>query len=85
MGQKIVTRCFLKMWWMEKSTVQLQTVFAILKTRADALLQALGVMGLGVVEVEVRGRKRLDVIVSKGVWNCGEEWVNKTFRVPSTE
>ena len=35
-------------------------------------------------EVEVRGRKQLDV-VSKGVWNCGEEWVNKTFRVPSTE
>ena len=32
-------------------------------------------------EVEVRGRKRLDVVVSKRVWNCGEEWVNKTFRV----
>ena len=50
----------------------------------------LGVMGLGVIlrltgEVEVRGRKRLDVLVSKGVWNCGEEWVNKTFRVPPTE
>ena len=36
-------------------------------------------------EVEVRGKKRLDVVVSKGVWNCGEEWVNKTLRVPSTE
>ena len=36
-------------------------------------------------EVEVRCRKRLDVVVSEGVWNCGEEWVNKTFRVPSTE
>ena len=36
-------------------------------------------------EVEVRGRRRLDVVVSKGVWNCGEEWVNKTFRVPPTE
>ena len=36
-------------------------------------------------EVEVRGRKRLDVVVSKTVWNSGEEWVNKTFRVPSTE
>ena len=33
-------------------------------------------------EVEV---KRLDVVVSKRVWNCGEEWVNKTFRVPCTE
>ena len=37
-------------------------------------------------EVEVRGRKRLPgVVVSKGVWNCGEKWVNKTFRVPSTK
>ena len=36
-------------------------------------------------EVEVIGRKRLDVVVSKGVWDCAEEWVTKPFRVPSTE
>ena len=36
-------------------------------------------------EDEVRGRKRLNVVASKGVWNCGEEWANKTFRVPSTD
>ena len=35
---------------------------------------------------EVEGhRERLDVVVSKGVWNCGKEWFNETFRVPSTE
>ena len=34
--------------------------------------------------VEVRGRKRLDVVVSKGVWNCGEEW-SGSIRIPSTE
>ena len=34
-------------------------------------------------EVEVRSRKRLDVFVSKVVWNCGEQWVNNSFR-PST-
>ena len=45
----------------------------------------------GEVEVRVRKRfrvpptERLDVVVSKGVWNCGEEWVNKTFRVLPTE
>ena len=31
------------------------------------------------------GRARLDVVVSKGVWNCGEEWVNKTFSVYTME
>ena len=31
----------LKMWWMDKSTVELETVFAIVKTWADVSLQAL--------------------------------------------
>ena len=44
-----------------------------------------GDWGGGVGRVEVRGRKRLDVFVPKGVWSCGEEWVNKTLRVPPTE
>ena len=31
------------------------------------------------VRGEVRGRERLDVVVPKGVRNCGEESVNKFF------
>ena len=34
---------------------------------------------------EVTGRERLDVVVPKGVRNCGEESVNKICRVASTE
>ena len=55
----------------------------------------LGVMGsggLGVTvlikargEFEVWGGKGLDVVVSKGVWNRGEEWVNKNCTVSPTE
>ena len=35
-------------------------------------------------ELEIRDKKWLDVYVfaAKGAWNCGEEWVNMTFRVP---
>ena len=27
------------------------------------------------------GRGCMDVFVSRGVWNCREEWVKETFRV----